>query len=862
MVLMTVVCWWLCSEKKMNNNKKRGFHHLGVVTLTLFVALSLSGCSWVFERLAKRHATVVGDHYVLAGLQAPVSVSRDDLGVPLIEAESLHDLTYGIGYVMAQDRLAQMVSMNLLARGRLAEMAGAVALDLDVYMRTLGVPQIIDERYGYLSEDMQGHLQRFSDGVNAFLEQHRDHLPLELVLNDYQPEAWQPENTIGLFVLLNLGVGFNLHEELAFLQLAGQLGWEKAAWLAPIYPDEEIDFSEAAKLADIDLSGLQSDLLAWQQVAEKMKRLTGQGIAASNNWGVQANRTANQATLIANDTHLLLSQPSTWTLMQVRSPEYSGVGITLPGIPALVAGYNGHIAWGETMVMADTQDVFLEQLRERDGVTEYLYQDAWYAVTERLETIRVKGAADVEMVVQGTRHGPLLNQALNRSSKHPIVPPQTASRFGLALSWTATYPDNTIDAFFQLGQATTMDEAEAVLDDVGFIHLSVIYGTATEMAWQATGQYPLRAKGTGHFPSPGWTGEYDWQGVWGGDALPRVRNPAEGWLGTGNHRIVPSDFTPRLTSSWYYPERYERLAQLLSERDDHDLASMQAMQADRLDGFVAKAQQALFSDHAALTASMASLTEQERAWAMNTLAAIQVFDGDMAQHSRLAAVWGAFEHHLIRAIFLDELGPDDGALWTQFMALNGRAYSAYQDHILRGATAPFWNDVTTESQETVADIVVRALQATWPYLQRRLGTNDQAWQWGQLLTYHWQTETTHLRPHIPGMKGYVVEALGRYTDRGPYPAGGNRNTLNVAGHDLGKDYRVWNIPAMRLIVDFSQAEPLQLVVAGGQSGNPASPHYDDGIDLWLSMENRTLPFHDASRRQAHFQPTMQLLPMP
>ncbi|MBE0482220.1 MAG: penicillin acylase family protein [Bacterioplanes sp.] len=846
----------------MNNNKNSWFKRSSLLALVLLFSVSLSGCSWMFDWVAKRHASVVSDTLVLPGLQAPVQVARDEYGVPLIEAESLHDLTYAIGYVMAQDRLAQMVSMNLLARGRLSEMAGEVAIDLDVYMRTLGVPQIIDERYLALSDDMKGYLTQFSAGVNAFIEQHRGHLPLELVLNDYQPEAWQPHNTIGLFVLLNLGVGFNLHEELAFLQLAGQLGWEKAAWLAPIYPDEAIDFAEAAKLADVDLSRVQADVQAWQQVAEKMKHLTGQGIAASNNWGVQASHTANQATIIANDTHLLLSQPSTWTLMQVQSPEYSGVGITLPGIPALVAGYNGHIAWGETMVMADTQDVFLEQLRERDGVTEYLYQDAWYPVAERTEVIRVKGQPDRELTVQTTRHGPLLNSALLASNKHPIVPPETASRFGLALSWTATYPDNTIDAFFQLGQAKTMDEAERVLNEVGFIHLNVIYGTATEMAWQVTGQYPRRAKGSGHFPSPGWTGEYEWQGVWGGESLPRERNPQQGWLGTGNHRTVAADYTPTLTSSWYYPERYERLAQMLASRDDHDLAFMQAMQADRVDLFVAKAQQALFADTDALTASMAALSEQERSWALTTLAVLQAFDGHMAEDSRAAAVWGAFEHHLIRAIFLDELGPDDGALWTQLMALNGRAYSAYQDHILRGADAPFWNDVTTENQEGVADIVVRALQTTWPYLQRRLGTDDQVWQWGQLLTYHWQTETTHLRPHIPGIKGHVVDALARYTDRGPYPAGGNRNTLNVAGHDLGKDYRVWNIPAMRLIVDFSQDEPLQLVVAGGQSGNPASPHYDDGIDLWLSMENRTLPFHDAQQRQAHFQPTLQLLPHP
>src|SRR5690606_2489939 len=100
----------------------------------------------------------------------------------------------------------------------------------------------------------------------------------------------------------------------------------------------------------------------------------------------------------------------------------------------------------------------------------------------------------------------------------------------------------------------------------------------------------------------------------------------------------------------------------------------------------------------------------------------------------------------------------------------------------------------------------------------------QQWQWGQLAYYHWQTETTHMLPWLSGVQKFAVQRLAKYTDRGPYPAGGNRNTLNVAGYSLGKDYGVWNIPAMRLVVDFSAEEPLQLVIAGGQSGNPASPH--------------------------------------
>lgn len=843
----------------------------GIITRLVAVAAltaAMAGCDSLFNHLAENNLDPNSTELTLTGISAPLQIRRDDYGVPYIEADNISDLAFGMGYAMAQDRLAEMTGMNLLARGRLSEMAGAVAVDMDKYMRTLGVTAIIEQRYAALDDQLKQHLQHFSAGVNAYIEQHRDNLPLEMVISDYQPQAWQPSNTIGIFVLLNLGVGFNLHEELGFLQFAQKFGWQKAAYLAPVYPDEAIDFSEAEKLAALQLDDQALESLTQQitrlgQVEQQLKAINGQGIAASNNWAVHKNRTENQASLVANDTHLLLTHPSTWTLMAVNSPEYSGVGITLAGVPALVAGYNGDIAWGETMVMADTQDVFLEQLRDNNGVTEYLYQDQWYPVSERREVIKVKGDEDVELLVQSTRHGPLLNNALQGVSKHEIIPPGMSYDYGLALSWTAQYPDKTIESFFRLGQARNMAQVEQALNGVGFIHLNVVYGDKDNIGWQITGNYPLRKKGRGHFPSPGWSGEYDWNGSWGGEQTPRQVNPSQGWLGTGNHRTVAAGFSPTLTSSWYYPERAERIAQLLNTSKKQNFLSMQAMQADRRDIFIAKVQQRWGDEKrwADIETALQQLDDDEQQQARFILQRMMEFNGEMRETSANAAIWGALEYSLTRAIFLDELGSDDGELWRVFMSLNGRAYSAYQDHVSGRNNAPFWDDVNTpEHQESEAEIIVRAAAEAYQHLQQRLGDDADAWQWGQLLTYHWQTNTTKMGKHMSGVKAYAVEKLAHYTDRGPYPAGGNRNTLNVAGHDLGSDYNVWNIPAMRMIVDFSQPEPLHLVVAGGQSGNPASRHYDDGIALWLSRKNRNLPINSAEKVQRHYHQVTDIRP--
>lgn len=840
----------------MHNKKK-------ILPLAVLTAsLALTGCASLFNTIAKKNLDEPTGEVVLAGPQHEITIRRDSYGIPFVEAQNINDLTFGVGYASAEDRLAQMVSMSLLAQGRLAEMAGDVALDMDIYMRTLGIPQLMKERYQDISPELQSYLQSYADGVNAYIETHKKRLPLELKLTGYKPEPWQPENTLGLFAILNLGVGFNLHEELAFLQFAEKLGTEKAAYLAPIYPDEPIDFSEAKKLADLpELSAqLKPVLEQFAQTSLKFKHLTGQGLAASNNWAVHASKTKNGASLVANDTHLLLSQPSTWMLMGVKSPEYSGVGIGLPGIPALVAGYNGHIAWGETMVMADSQDVFLEKLRTNaEGKTEYLYQNAWYPVVERIEVFKVQGGKDVTLTMQSTRHGPLLNRALSGPSKHAIIPATTESQYGLALSSTTHYPDNTIDAFFRLGQAKTIAEAEQQLNEVRFIHLNIIAGDKDNILWQVTGNYPDRLKGTGHFPSPGWTGEYDWQGVWGGESSPRLLNPEQGYVTTGNHRTVPADYERTLTSSWYYPERAERSAQMIAAHNNHDAASMVAMQADRNDLLVAKVQALWASSEwqSMLTQAIANLPEQQAAAARQTMNEIMQFNGEMAEGSKTAAVWGVFEHLLTRAIFLDELGSEDGHLWSLFTDMNMRAYSGYQDHLLgrktpAGEWAPFWDDVNTPEVENPGQIIAKALSQVWPYLQKELGKDESQWQWGKLANYHWQSDSTHMAKHMSGIKKFAVKRMAGYTDRGPFPAGGNRNTLNVAGFDLGSNYDVWNIPAMRMVVDFSQEEPLQLVIAGGQSANPASKHYDDGIKLWLSRENRMLPFNSKERVEQQF----------
>ena len=439
------------------------------VVANLLLILRLTFLPWVEQSTANSVDAPAGQ-LAVAGLAAPVSVRRDAYGVPLIEAQSVEDLSFAAGYVMAQDRYNQMIGMTLSAQGRLAEMAGPVALPMDRYMRTLGVRRIAEAHYRQLTPELQTALARFSAGVNAWAGAHRDRLPLSLRLSGYVPEDWAPMNSMDIYMLLNLGLALNLHQEIDFLNIAAQVGADNAAWLLPTMPDEPLPFTEARKIAGADLAALRPQAAELAQLQDALQtQLLPTGIAASNNWVIAPQRTAAHASILANDTHLLLEHPPMWMLLQLRAPGYNATGVAVAGVPGIVAGYNGHIAWGMTMVMADGQDLFVERLRDNGGKEEYLAGATWLPVSEREETLRVRGSAAVEhLKVRATRHGPLVESALREARLNPIQPVPLASQSssGLALSWTATEPDSSMAALWALARAENIAQAQVAVRDV------------------------------------------------------------------------------------------------------------------------------------------------------------------------------------------------------------------------------------------------------------------------------------------------------------------------------------------------------------------------------------------------------------
>ncbi|HEY6609661.1 MAG TPA: penicillin acylase family protein, partial [Pseudomonas sp.] len=739
----------------------------------------------------------------LKGLADTVSVRRNALGMPLIESRSFHDALFALGYVHASDRLSQMVGLRLMAQGRLAEMAGPGVLEIDRFMRAVNLRQSADIVYKNASPRLHKFFEVYARGVNAYLFRHRDKLPMDLAASGYRPEYWKPEDSALIFCLLNFGLSVNLQEEIAGLALAQKVGAEQLAWLLPTYPDEPLPLDEADKLKGLRLDGQIPGLAALGAAADQVATLNMLGVAASNNWAIAPQHSRSGKSLLANDTHLPLSMPSLWSFVHIRAPKYQAAGVSVAGIPAVVAGFNGKLAWGMTMVMGDTQDLFLEQVRRQGGRLEYLADGKWQPVRERQETFFVKGQRPVRETIMETRNGPLLNSVLGER-KDPRQPIALASGYGIALKSGLFEADQSLDAFFELSRAQSVDEAHEPVRNIRALGLNMVYADAQHIAWQVTGRYPNRQSGRGLLPSPGWDSQYGWDGYADTMLHPYDQDPVQGWLGTANQRTVPGGYGVQLSNSWFYPERAERIAELAGASQRHDARSMIAMQYDQQTPFAAKLK-AVFSDPGMaqpLAQAIDALPSGDRQRAQEALKRLQAFDGRLSAQSADAALYAMFLQESARQTFLDELGPEDSTAWQGLVEIAKLSYSAQADHLLGRIDSPFWDDVRTPHKEDKPAILARSLASAVTRLEDQLGSNRSAWQWGKLHTYQWDSDATRLAPYMSAGQRASLATLKDYLDRGPYPAGGDHSTLNVSAWLWGKDFDTWLVPAMRMVVDF------------------------------------------------------------
>jgi penicillin amidase len=511
--------------------------------VALVIVVGVGGYFWLRTSLPQVDGSVT-----VAGLSAPVEIARDDRGVPTINAKSLNDAYFAIGFAHAQDRLFQMELMRRVGAGRLAETIGAAGVSTDKLMRTLGLYRMAEEEVASASPALKSALDSYAAGVNAFLKQRRGALPMEFQLLRITPEPWKAADSLAWGRIMALQLSANWHEEKLNLTLQKTLPPELFQILLP----------EAKPLAGLP--------------APWFGRLN----IASNNWVVAPQKSQSGAPILANDPHLSLGAPAIWYLVHVVTPDRQWVGATSPGMPLIVIGASDRVAWGLTTTSGDTEDLFEEKpVDGNPGL--YLTPEGSAPFETREETIKVKGGADVVIHVSSTRHGPVVSD-LEEDSKtdDPIF----------ALSAAFLLPgDRTAEGLLGMNMARSADEFRTALADFHAPQQNVVFADREgHIGFVAAGRVPMRRKvfANGLLPAPGWTGEYDWLGTLPFDELPQSRDPAAGWLATTNNKIVADDYPHFIAGRWTEDGRYRRISTLLQSQPKFGIEDMEKFQRDTL----------------------------------------------------------------------------------------------------------------------------------------------------------------------------------------------------------------------------------------------------------------------------------------
>ena len=532
---------------------------VGLGALLLLAVLGAGGALWA--TLPPRQQTLR-----LAGLHHPVSVSIDDKGVPRIVAADLSDAATATGYLHARDRMFQMELTRRVGSGRVSEIAGPAGLPIDRTMRTLGLRRLAEAAYPALPEATRALFDAYARGVNAAIASRGRFIAPEFLLLG-RPEPWTPADSLLWGRLMGLSLAGNWRVELDRLALSQRVPLPR---LLGLWPDHADTAPPQAARAEPALSRLAART---DRAVPRFPDPFTLPDEASDEWAVDGAHSATGAPLLAGDPHLAFGFPAIWYLLRIDVPGYGLAGATAPGIPFLVIGQNGHVAWTFTSSSADTQDLFVETPLPGGR---YATPDGPRPFATRREVIHVRGRPDTVLVVRATRHGPVVSD---------VLPPADTGGRVLAAAMENLLPEDAAPGLAALNRAGDVDEAGRAAALITTPVQNLLVADCSRIALFTTGRVPVRRSGDGSFPADGASGAGDWIGQAGGGALPTIVAPASGHLLNGNERTAPPGFPVFMGRDWPGAWRADRIRALLDAAPRHDVAGFVRMQTDITSAF-------------------------------------------------------------------------------------------------------------------------------------------------------------------------------------------------------------------------------------------------------------------------------------
>ncbi len=795
-----------------------------------WLAMSL-GVAWTAfhsfrEHTAQRAAFPIEEGRVaVRGLAGELQISRDARGFPHVEAHSAADAFFGWGFVHAQDRLAQMLTLRMSARGRSAEIVGRDALEADRWARTIAFGRLADAQFELMDPASRDLLVAYAAGVNAHIDRVRaGQAEPPVAMRALDPlEPWQPADSLALAKLYSWNLANSVAASLVLRDINGRLGSRAAKVFFPKGSGAGADRSAGEVTAGLDLAvphGLNNRVgrgtRVWQQngAQTSVQRsrqasgltqlargmgLDGRGVGSSA-WVLDGHSTESGHPILAADSHLEPTAPSLLHVSQIRGGDFEATGAAIPGIPVFWTGYNRHVAWASTHANAATIDLFEEKLGEADP-GQYHDGSRWRAVVVRSESLAIQRGTTEPLEVRTTRHGPLIHTLLADENEP------------LALAWVGALPDVKSPVVSMTGVARA-ESAEALLVALSEHHeppLAVVYADGSgSRGLQVAGWLPVRPLPTDLVPLPGRARWYDWGGRVPFEQLPD--SSGHNWVIAADNPLSGGADEPKIDWLWRSGARTQRIEALLraeSKRGGVDLRRMAALQADVVSQRAPK-----------LVASALALAGPEQEWsiqARDVVSLLRDWDGRSTPGSVGSSAYHVFVENLTASLLRLSIGDE---LTRRYRALRQVDTHAVLVELLRLASAGELQALEEVAPRQIHEAVRQSLRDTWLQLSYRLGANHDKWGWGRL-------HRLSFRAFGPDRRGERMEAMFEL------PYGGSSDSVNTGEFQNSDTFDVRVASTFRIVVDVGSLDKSLVAIAPGQSEHPQHPHYRDNLSDWL-----------------------------
>lgn len=768
----------------------------------------------------------------IPGMRAPVDVRYDDRGVPHIFAANEDDAYRAMGYVVARDRLFQLELQTRATAGTLTELVGPAALDQDVRARRLGLRWGAERRFRALDPESSTAraIAAYADGVNAYIDQlPAAEVPLEFKVLGKRPMRWRPEYALYLLSRMSLTLAY-ADDELKLARVQALVGREAAEALFPINSPYQQPIQPNGQGVTMiprvipppgapDSSGLDAPRALAALGDDELSARGGDVTLGSNNWAVAPGRSRSGHALLAGDPHLELTLPSIWYEIHLVVPGALDVyGVTIPGAPMVIIGFNRDIAWSFTNTGADVMDLYAETVDDGARPTRYLLDGTWRPLTVTVERFADRDGEPLGAdTVRFTHRGPIRHVGNEWLSMHWTAL-DTAGTAGQLGAFAAANRAHDVREFMA-GTATFPVPAQnmIVADRKGSIGI------------RSTGMYPIRpGDGRGTAVRDGSASASDWTGAVPLAEYPQAVDPPQGWLASANQQPVDPRVNPRyLGSDWAAPWRAIRINELLRADPAMTPAAMQRMQTDagsaRADALLPPL----------LAAGQAPGADPDAREAAQLLAG---WPRRYTRDDRLAVLFEAVLAQLADRLW-DELQPRRAGPGTHRVATPGSDVVA---ELLADSASAWWDDRRTATVEGRDDILRASLGAGLRDVRARYGPPGNArWAWGTASPRHFY----HLL-RIPSFS-----ETGRAADGGPA-------TISPRDED-GTHGASW-----RMVVELGPQVRARVIYPGGQSGNPASRRYADRLPAWLrgDLEAPRVPASPVALPADQVSATLRLVP--